>query len=195
MLVVKILIYILGAGFVAYWVHLMVKCIGRFARRNVPFVPSYSGLRDLVVAEINTHYSDAKYICEMGAGYGALARKIARETGGRVIALENVPYYAGVSKIMDVFVGKNVKTICTDAYKYLDRADKKFDVIVAYMGPECTARLHQYSHMANVIISMDFPMRDVPATRSVPLGRGATIYKGKRYPHMLYVYEFKDGDK
>jgi len=43
----------------------------------------------LVVSEIIKNYPNAKNICEIGAGFGGLARAVARNTNANVYALEN----------------------------------------------------------------------------------------------------------
>ncbi len=189
---VKIFAYVFIIVFCGAFVHMMANILAHFARRRVPFVPSFSGLRRLVVKEINSSYKNAKYICDFGAGYGGLSRLIARNTCARVVALENMPYNAMVSKILDLFCFRPVKTVWCDGFKYLDNMSGKFDVLVAYMGPDCTTRLKEYKDKTDVVISIDFQISGMTPIRKIPLGHHNTIYDGKKYPHCVYVYEFNN---
>ncbi len=56
-----------------------------------------------------------KKICELGSGFGGLARVIARNTKADVYALENMPFAAFMSKIIDILSG------CKKKLHYLDR--------------------------------------------------------------------------
>lgn len=159
-------------------------------KKQPPFVPSNNDLRMAVVKQINNHYKDAKLICEVGSGFGALSRYIAKNTNAEVIGLENMPLSAFFSKFLDFLSDSDSKTIWCDAYEYLDKTDKKFDIVVAYMGPEYTNRLKKYNDKIKVIISLDFEMNNMKPNRVIDLGGVATIYNRKKYPHRLYIYEF-----
>ena len=58
-------------------------------RHQPPFVASPDLSRKLVVSEIIKNYTNAKNICEIGSGFGGLARAVARNTNANVYALEN----------------------------------------------------------------------------------------------------------
>ena len=154
-----------------------------------PLVGSSLGLRRLVINQIKTYYSDAKNICEVGSGFGGLAREIANNTAGDVYALENMPFTAGVSKFLDFIMGACSKTIWCDAFKWLNDTDKKIDVVVAYLGPSFTKTLLKYKRKIRVIISLDFEIKGIKPTRVIDLGYGYTLYNHKKYPHRVFVYE------
>lgn len=89
-------------------------------KHQPPLVASNKYERQLVVEQIKTKYPKAKNICEIGAGFGGLARTIARNTKANVYALENMPFSAFVSKLSDILLRcKNNHTIFSDAFEYL----------------------------------------------------------------------------
>ena len=93
-------------------------------RHQPPLVASNQHERQLVVDQIKTKYPEAKNICELGSGFGGLARTIARNTKANVYALENMPFSAFVSKKCDIVLRcKNNHTIFGDAFEYLKTTD------------------------------------------------------------------------
>lgn len=160
--------------------------------RQPPFVASSDTMRQYAIKQILTKYKKAKNICEVGSGFGGLARAIAFNTNANVYALENMPFSALVSKIADYKSKcKNNKTIWCDAFKYLKNTDIKFDVAVAYLNPTFTSKLYDYRNKFNVLISIDFEIQGTKPTKIIDIGYGYTTYMGTRYPHKLFIYEFK----
>lgn len=195
MLPVKILIYVATvalAVYVAYlfWKNVVEKMIYFVcvAQGQVPLVPSDKRLRAAVVREISAHYPNMKTACEAGSGYGGLARKIARECGVRVTALEKTTVAALVSKIADIITRSNSRTVWRDAFEYIEESDG-FDIAVAYMGPEATRRLAGMKGKFRVLITLDFPVAGLAAKRAIDLKNGWTRYGRKKYPHKLFIYE------
>lgn len=161
-------------------------------RHQPPLVSSNDLLRKHVVEQITAHYSKAKNICEIGSGFGGLARAVARKTKADVYALENMPFSAFVSKIFDkITFCRNNKTIWCDAFEYLDKTDKKFDIAIAYLGPTATPKIYHYKNKIKVLVSLDFEISDLKPKYVIDMGHGYTIYKRIKYPHRVYVYEFK----
>ena len=161
-------------------------------RFQPPLVSSTRKLRQYVVNQIRTNYPNAKNICEVGSGFGGLARTIARNTGANVYALENMPFSAWTSKILDWISGcKTNKTIWCDAFKYLDNTNQKFDVAVAFLGPTLTPKIYKYKNKIDVLISLDFEIPELKPKHVLDIGHGCTVYKKIEYPHKLFVYEFK----
>lgn len=154
-----------------------------------PFVPSNKRLRAAVVQEVHDHYPDARRITEVGSGYGGLVRALAAACPrAHVYGIENMPVAAWVSKI--AALGRpNVHTVHRDAFAYLD-GGARFDVAVAYLGPDLTPRLADYAKNFPVLISCDFEIPNRRPTRVIDVGGGYTRYRGKKYPHRIYVYEF-----
>jgi len=119
-----------------------------------------------------------------------LAHFIANNTNANVFAVENMPFSVFISKFLDIFhKGKN-KTVWNDLFKYLDESDINFDVCVAYLGPDLTQKLLKYKHKMPVFISLDFEIAGIKPKRIIDLEHGHTLYKGKKYPHKLFIYEF-----
>ncbi len=188
-------IYILLAFVVIGYIFLMFKFFEYFycacVRHQPPFVASPDLSRKLVVSEIIKNYPNAKNICEIGSGFGGLARAVARNTNANVYALENMPFSAFVSKLFDkISFCKNNKTIWCDAFEFLDNTDIKFDVAIAFLGPKLTPCIQKYTDKIKVLISLDFEIGCIKPTRIIEIGHGATIYQNIEYPHRLFVYEF-----
>ena len=163
-------------------------------RRQPPLVASPDCLRQNVVEQIVAYYSNSKNICEIGSGFGGLARVIAGRTKANVYALENMPFSAFVSKISDLLSGcKNNHTVWCDAFEYLDKTNKKFDVAIAYLGPTLTSRIQQYKNKVRVLISLDFEIKGLEPVRVVDMSKyGCVIYNKIKYPHKLFIYDFTD---
>ncbi len=159
--------------------------------KQPPMAASVKDLRKTVVKEINKYYKNAKNICDFGSGFGGLARYISKNTGANVYGLENMPFSVFISKLSDYFCKTTNKTIWCNGFDYMDKTKTKFDVIVAYLGPDLTPHLLKYKNKMRVLISLDFKIKGLKPTRITKVGSGATIYWGKLYPHRLYVYEFK----
>jgi tRNA A22 N-methylase len=144
-----------------------------------------------VIEQINTYYSDAKNICDIGSGFGFMTRCIARYTKANVIGLENVRFSALVSNILNMFSFGKVKTIRCDAYEYLSKTKKIFDVGIAYLGPKEVQNLKKYKQKMRVLICLDFEIYGLRPVRIVDVGHGFTYFNHKKYPHKLFIYEFK----
>ena len=153
-----------------------------------PFVPTTKRNQEQVVQYINKNYPNAKYICEVGSGYGRMARYIGKHTNAKVIALENMPISALISKTADLFQRKS-KTIKCDAFKYLNNTNKKFDIAIAYLSPTHTTELFKLKDKFDVLISLDFEVKNEKPDEIVDNGPGYTVYNRKKYPHKMYIYK------
>ncbi|MBP3397794.1 MAG: hypothetical protein J6K82_02600 [Alphaproteobacteria bacterium] len=162
-----------------------------FFKHQVPFVSSSHRLRVAVAKQINDFYPDAKCAVEVGSGHGGLARYVARHTKLSVLALENMPFCIFMSRIGDLFCRAKSKTVWCDAFKFLDEYDGNIDIAIAYLGPKLTPMLKKYNKKIKVLIAMDFEIHDLVPVRVVDLKRGYVVYNGVKYPHKLFVYEFK----
>lgn len=158
-------------------------------RHQPPLVQANKILRCAVINYINANYKNVKNICEIGSGFGTLARAMAKKTGATVWALENMPFAAFVSKFMDLFCRGHNKTIWCDAFDWMDNTNMVFDIAVAYLGPELTAKIPRYKNKIHVLISIDFEIKNMKPRHIIDMGRGATIYMGKKYPHRIFIYE------
>ena len=158
-------------------------------KRQVPFVACSFRHKRAIVAQIKQFYPNAKSVVEVGSGDGALARYVARHTKARVYALENMPFCIFLSRIGDFFCFAKSKTVWCDAFEYLDKTDKKFDIAVAYLGPKLTPKLKKYNKKIKVLITMNFEIPDLTPVRTVNLKHGSVTYNGVKYPHKLFVYE------
>ena len=161
-------------------------------RHQPPLVASNKYERKLVIEQIKNKYPKAKNICEIGSGFGGLARAVARNTGANVYALENMPFSAFVSKTTDrLSFCKNNTTIWCNAFQYLDNTNIKFDIAIAYLGPTSTPKIEKYKNKLKVLISLDFAIQGLKPKYIIDAGRGYTVYNRIKYPHRLFIYEFK----
>lgn len=161
-----------------------------FISHQPPFVPSNKYLRRAASDVICNYYPDTKLVCEIGSGFGGLARFVARRCNCDVIALENMPFSACVSWCCDFFC-RHSRTIRCDALAYMKNTDKHFDIAVAYLGPKLTPVLSEYKDKFSVLITLDFEIPEIRPTRIIDVGHGMTRYNGVLYPHRLFVYEFR----
>jgi len=192
MLMLEIFIYALTlalAVLVAYLFWDNVERVVCLFRRQIPLVPSGNALRDAVIQEINAHYSNMKTACDIGSGYGGLARRISRECNMRVTAIENMPLPVLTSKVMDLVTRADSGTVWRDAFGYLAESNG-FDIAVAYLGPNVNGRLAELCGKVKVLITLDVPVPGLDAVRVIYLPKGFTRYGRKKYPHRLFVYEF-----
>ena len=158
--------------------------------KQIPFVPSSRYLRRALIDEIKKHFPHATSICDIGAGYGGLARYIARNRDMSVVALENMPFTVNVARMMNCIAHTNVQIIKCDAFKYL-KTSPKFDIGVAYLGPKVNYRLAEITKTFDVIITFDVPIDSLKPTRVINVGHGSTRYGFQKYPHKLFVYDFR----
>ena len=158
--------------------------------RQIPFVASSTHLRCALVTEIEKHYPNATSLCDIGAGYGGLARFVARNRDMTVVALENMPFTITVARAMNLITRSHVKIIKCDAFSYLESA-AHFDIGVAYLGPAVNHRLAEYRNAFDTIITFDVPIDGLRPTRTIDVGHGSTHYGRRKYPHKLFVYDFR----
>ena len=191
------LIYVLVAVVACVTVYYGVKFIeyswNVIVSKKPPFVPAIDTERAAVVQQINLYYPHAKTVLELGAGYGGLARYIARNTSAHVIGVERMPATAFISWTLDKLYRANSRTVWGDVFLYLENMDGRADIAVAYMGPNVTSGLIAYSKKFDVLISVDFAVPEIKPRRVIDVCKGYTRYAGKKYPHRLYVYEFNHG--
>lgn len=184
--------YILVGLFVLLDLFLVLKFIEyiycAFFHGQPPMVASNKKLRQMVANQINKYYPNAYSVCEIGAGFGGMARYIARHTNATVTGIENMPFSVFVSKFLDIF--SKSKTVWGDAFEYMDKLPGTFDIGIAYLGPKLTPLLKNYTGKMHVLISLDFKVPGIKPVRVVDMGYGNTIYRGKKYPHKLFIYEF-----
>lgn len=196
MFVIYVLTYILLIAVFLFNLYLVIKFFEYLycakIKHQAPLVASSGVSRRMVVEQIAKYYNESKNICEIGSGFGGMARAIAKQTNANVYALENMPFSAFVSKICDCLSGgQNNHTVWCDAFEYLDKTNKKFDVAIAYLEPKTTRMILKYKNKIDVLISLDFEIKGLKATRIIDVSKdGYTIYKKIKYPHRLFVYEF-----
>ena len=163
-----------------------------FIRHQPPYVVSHKRLRRAVVKELQKNYPNARRVCEIGAGYGTLARQISKDAGRDVLALENMPFSALVCWVRGFIWPGRYKTKWCDAIDFLKNTDQHFDAAVAYLGPMFISRLMDCAGRFDVLLSLDFELPGMRATRVIDGIGGYTIYNRKKYPHRVYIYEFKN---
>ncbi len=165
----------------------LVRCV--YVVRQIPFVRSSRHLRRAVVREVLAHYPNARTACEIGAGYGGLARYVARGAGLRVTAIENMPFTFFIARVAGALCPANVEYVCADAFKYLDKT-RRFDIGLAYLGPGVNDTLVRFRKNVRVLITLDAPITKLKPVRIIDVGHGFTRYGWQRYPHKLFVYQF-----
>lgn len=186
-IVVTAIVFLFVVGF---WFWLLEYLWCAFIKHQAPCVASSRNLKRETVRVIRQYYPDAKHIIEIGSGHGGLSRYVARRVDAAVIGVENMPFAAMISKIGDWFCWARSKTIWADAFDYLDNTDKIFDVAIAYLGPKLTPQLKKYNKKIKVLIAMDFEIQKLKPARVIDLN-GSITYGDKKYPHRLFIYEFK----
>lgn len=163
-----------------------------YFKHQIPFVASNKQSRKIIAHTINTIYPNKQTVIEFGSGYGGMARYIARSCNVQVLALENMPFCAMISKIIDtVSWQKKSKTIFCDAFKYCE--NKHFDICIIYMGPGANTKIQKLFKNFDVMLSLDIPLPDLPPIKIIDIGPGYTRFKtgkgSEKYPHKLFVYE------
>lgn len=177
-------------GLVIYILVRDFEYIACVSRSQIPFVSSTRVLRAAVVNEINKNYAYAKSVCDIGGGYGGLARYVARKCDVQVISLENMPFSYGVARGLDFLSCADSKTLFVDAFKYLDNKQVRFDIGIAYLGPSVNHILAQYISRFDALITLDVPIDGLKPTRIIDVGHGYTTYGIRhKFPHKLFVYE------
>lgn len=189
------IVYSLLFAVIIFDLYLVFKILEYFycvyVMHQAPLLASNKKLRHHVVEHLSKHYPHAKHICEIGSGFGGLARSVARKTNANIYALENMPFSVFISKTADIFLKKhNNTTIWCDAFEYLKHTDKHFDVAIAYLGPKATPKIPQYKDKIDVLISLDFEIPNLKPKRIIDLKCGYVIYHKTKYPHKLFIYEF-----
>ena len=159
-------------------------------KKQIPFVASNRRMRHALIAEIQKHYSQYKTAVDIGAGDCALARMVARQCNMRVIAIENTWHSLTLARIKNrIFHAKKVELAAADAFEYLARTRKKYDIGIAYLGPSVNDRLIDVAGRFRVIITLAVPIPGIKPTRVLERVGGGTMYGGKWYVNNIYVYE------
>ena len=171
--------------------HQIEYCYCAYIKRQIPFVASVGALRHAVAAEIVTKYPNAKTLCDIGSGYGGFARFLARKTGARVFALENMPFTFAVAYVLNLFCWPKIRNIRCDAFEYLRKCDVWFDVGIAYLGPGVNDKLVHVLDKFGVLIVLDVPISGLKPLYVVDVGHGYTKYGRRKFPHKLFVYRGK----
>ncbi|MBR4860264.1 MAG: class I SAM-dependent methyltransferase [Alphaproteobacteria bacterium] len=179
-----------------YW---LVRCVefvwAGEIKHQIPFVATSGRMRMAVVNEIKRNYPKSKTVCDIGSGYGGMARFVARKCGGCVYALENMPFTYAMARVLDFMSGAHgVNTLYVDAFRWLGEYDGVFDIGIAYLGPVVNDKLVEYQDKFRVLFVLDVPISDAVPTRVVDIGGGCTSYGRTKYPHKLFVYEFVPND-
>lgn len=182
---VLMLIMLIEIFTIIYYIEYFVcVCI----RRQPPFVSTCKKTQKILSKEIQKHYPQTQSICEIGSGYGQMARFLGKTTGAKVTALENMPFSAFLSKTLDLFQNKSTTLKC-NAFEYLDKTKTKFDIGIAYLSPKDSDRLLKYKNKFKILITLDFAITNITPTKTINIGHGNTIYNRKKYPHKIFIYE------
>ena len=174
-------LYVLISGIEYMW------CV---IHNQIPFVSSSKYLRRALVTEIAKHFQNATSLCDIGAGYGGLARYVAQRRNMSVVALENMPFTITVARLVNFITRSHVQIIKCDAFEYL-KSSPRFNIGVAYLGPSVNYRLAKFTNTFDMIITLDVPIERLNPTRIINVGHGVTHYGRHKYPHKLFVYDFR----
>ena len=190
----NLFLYSIIVIFTIFEIFMMIYLIEHFicihVLHQVPFVTTPKQTMKLIVKEIIKNYPNTKYICEIGSGYGSMARFIGKKTGANIIALENMPFSVFFSKIADLFQTKS-KTIKCDAFQFLSETKQKFDIGIAYLSPTASNELLKYKNKIKTLITLDFAINGLKPTKTINVGHGYTYYNHKQYPHKIFIYDFE----
>ncbi len=162
-------------------------------RHQYPAVSACVEHRRAIVDEIIKHYPNTKTIVDIGAGHGRLARAMGRISNVHIIAVENIGFSVFVMRVLNhIFDAQNVQVVYADAFEYIKKSPRKYDVGVAYLGPAMNARLGDIANNFRVIITLDAEIPGMRATRIIDISDGKYTYYPHvgKYPHRLFIYEF-----
>lgn len=180
-------------GLIWLEVHVFLKvfdCFVCHAKKQIPFVPSGKRMRRALVAEIQKHYPQYKTAVDIGAGDCGLARLIARDCNMHVTAIENTALSITLARIKNyIHSAKNVKLVTADAFEYLAKTRKKYDIGIAYLGPSVNGNLINVAGQFRVLITLAVPIPGIKPTRVLKRVGGCTTYGRKWYVNNIYVYE------
>lgn len=186
-----LIVFVIGVALLE--LYLLVRMTEYFwcvFHNQIPFVASSKFLRRAAVDAINKYYPGATSVAEIGAGYGGLARYIARNCDATVVALENMPFTVTVARVFNWVARSRVQIINCDAFEYL-KSSPRFDVGIAYLGPNVNPRLAEYAKKFNMLITLDVPIVGLRPTHTINVGHGFTRYGRKKFPHKLFIYDFR----
>lgn len=191
----SLLVYLFAAicivTVIYFWLLGTEYCWCAFIKKQAPFVASSHNQRHAVANLINTKYKDANTIIEIGSGQGGFARYISRHTNKKVIGLENMPFCVCVARFFNLFTFGKTKTVFCDAFSWLEKHPNKIDIAIAYLGPKLTKKLLKHRKKIKVLISLNFEIPNIKPTQIINLKSGQVKFGGKKYPHKLFVYEFR----
>lgn len=160
-----------------------IEQIIRVKKRLAPEVPSSFKLRNSIAKQILIEYPNVKTVFDIGSGWGTLGRSIARKIcKARVTGAEMMPTPYIYSSMRHMFI-KNVKFVFGDAFKYLKKTDKIFDVGVVYLLTPEMGHVEKVLDKFKVLITADFPL---PNTKPIKIIK---LHKDFLGQHFLYVYK------
>jgi hypothetical protein len=153
---------------------------------RAPSISTRCKNRDAVVRQIVKEIPNAKTILDIGSGWGAMVKTVARALpNAQVLGIEIMPTPYIYSLFRCLFV-RNARFRMGNVFKFLARRDDNFDVGIAYLlTPEMT-KVEKLLSRFKVLLAVDFPLPNVKPYKKVKLHRDFFIQ------HWLYVYRSRN---
>lgn len=153
------------------------------ATRTAPAVSAGKQKTAAVVKQIQKEIPNVKNILDIGSGWGNMVCAVAKQfPNANITGIEMMPTPYLRSLINTKFF-KNIKIVFGDAFKYLNKTNKKFDVGISYLLTPEMRDVKKYLSRFKILLSVDFPLPDVEPTEKIK------IYHDGRIQHWLYVYK------
>jgi hypothetical protein len=170
-IIFDMVILVYGAG-------LVISAFGRIA----PPVPSGRRLRQVFADYIADKYPDVKTIIDIGSGWGTMVRAVAKRfpnadvTG---IEMMPIPYLYSILRGANM---KNARIFFGDAFKFLKKTDKKFDIGITYLLSTEMKDVEKFLARFDMLLVLDFRLPDAAPVDKIKL------HKDTLGQHWLYVY-------
>ncbi len=155
------------------------------ATRRAPAVSAGKKKTAAVVAQIKKDFPDVKTVLDIGSGWGNMVCAVAKQfPNASITGIEMMPTPYLKSLINTKFL-KNIKIVFGDAFKYLDKTGKNFDIGISYLLTPEMRNVEKYLSRFKTLFSVDFPLPNIKPTNKVK------IYHDGRIQHWLYIYKQK----
>ncbi|MDR2413202.1 MAG: methyltransferase domain-containing protein [Rickettsiales bacterium] len=156
-----------------------IPCFGKTA----PAVSCGYRQRAAVARQIAAEIPNTKTILDIGSGYGAMVRTLAKSLpNAKIIGAEIMPTPWIYSATRHIFV-KNARFVFGDAFKFLRKSNRNFDVGITYLLHSQMRELQEFLPRFKILIAVDFPLPDVKPYKKLKL------HRDRFAQHWMYVYK------